>query len=58
MWATNRLSEPSTWAGIAAVAQGLRLLVPPTWFSLLDAATMLAGSVAAVKADPGNPGRK
>ena len=56
MWATSRLNEPSTWAGLAGIAQGLRLLMPPQWFAWLDAITLAAGSIAAVKADPA--GRK
>ena len=51
----SRLHEPSTFAGLAAVAQGLKIALPPQWAMYLDAATMFFGSVAAVKRDPGSP---
>lgn len=54
-WSTNRLNEPSTWAGVAAVFQGLKLFMPPQWHQYLDGGTMFAGAVAASKKDPGSP---
>lgn len=55
MWNAKRLQEPSTWAGIAAVLQGLKLVMPPQWHQVLDGATMAAGGVAVAKKDPGSP---
>lgn len=57
MWATKRLNEPSTWAGFAAVFQGLKLIVPPQWHQYLDGGTVMAGTIAAAKGDPGTPSR-
>jgi hypothetical protein len=49
----NRFKEPSTWAGIAGVFQALKAALPPQWAIYLDGATLVAGSIAAAKADPG-----
>ena len=53
MWNSNRLKEPSTWAGIAAVLQGLKLVMPPQWHAVLDGITIAAGGVAVARKDPG-----
>jgi hypothetical protein len=56
MWnASKRLNEPSTWAGLAAVLQGLKLVMPPQWHQVLDGVTMAAGGLAIAKKDPGSP---
>lgn len=44
----KRFKEASTWAGIAAILQAAKLLVPAQWHMALDGATALAGTVAGV----------
>lgn len=46
-----RSKEPSTWAGLAGVLQGLKLILPH-YAGLLDGLSMLIGAVAVVRADP------
>jgi hypothetical protein len=48
----NRLSEPSTYAGLAGVFQGLKLILPH-YAAMLDGLTMFTGSVAMLRRDPG-----
>lgn len=43
----KRLFEPSTWAGLAAVVQGLKFVLPAHWHAVVDAASVAAGGVAA-----------
>jgi len=45
-WLKSRLSEGSTHAGIAAIFQAVKFFVPPPWGAVIDAATVLFGSVA------------
>jgi len=42
----KRLKEASTWAGIAAILQAVKLLVPAQWHIALDGASVLAGTAA------------
>lgn len=42
----NRFKEPSTWAGLAALAQVLSAFVPPQWAWVAHALTAAAGSAA------------
>jgi hypothetical protein len=51
----NRLKEPSTWAGLAAVAQMLKGFVPPQYHVLLDATTAATGALAAGLPERGKP---
>lgn len=41
-----RLREPSTWAGIAALAQAVKAFLPPQWQWVSDAITAGCGSAA------------
>ena len=50
----SRLHEPSTFAGLAGVAQALKAVLPPQWHLYLDGLSLFAGSVAVAKRDPGN----
>lgn len=50
----RRAKEPSTYAGLAGVLQGLKMVFPQ-YAAYLDAGTIVAGSIAAVVADPGHP---
>lgn len=43
----NRIKEPSTWAGLAAILQALKFVLPQ-YAILVDAATACAGGVAVV----------
>jgi hypothetical protein len=49
----KRLKEPSTWAGLAALCQAAKLVVPPHYHYLVDGATALAGVLAGVIAEKG-----
>lgn len=55
MFNMQRFREPSSWAGIAAIAQGLKFVMPPQWHQALDGVTMAAGAIAFGKKDPGTP---
>lgn len=44
----KRLKEASTWAGIAAILQAAKLLVPPQYHVAVDGLTVLAGTVAGI----------
>jgi hypothetical protein len=48
----ERIKEGSTWAGFAAVLQGLKLVFP-AHSAILDGLTMISGSVAAIIPDKG-----
>ena len=52
-WVLNRLKEPSTFAGLAAILGGASIfgLSTETWTEVLGAFTAIAGAVAAVTAD-------
>lgn len=49
----KRLTEASTWAGLAALLQGLAAFVPPQYQICLHCATVMAGSLAGVIAEKG-----
>ena len=49
----NRFTEPSTWAGIAALLQLARAFVPPQYQIVVDGATAMAGALAGVIAERG-----
>lgn len=42
----DRLKEPSTWAGVAGVAQAAKVLIPAPWSWIADVLSMLAGAAA------------
>lgn len=42
----QRFNEPSTWAGVAALAQMLSAFLPPAWQPLAHAITAGAGAAA------------
>ena len=42
----NRLREPSTWAGIAALTQALAVLIPLQWQWIAHTVTAAAGTAA------------
>jgi len=42
----NRIKEPSTWAGLAALAMVLKPFIPPQWSWVADALGAAAGSAA------------
>ncbi|MYM67286.1 hypothetical protein GTP45_10635 [Pseudoduganella sp. FT55W] len=50
----KRLKEASTWAGLAAILQALKTVVPQHAV-VLDGLTAIAGTVAAVVPDKGAP---
>jgi hypothetical protein len=45
-WFIQRLTEGSTHAGLAAILQAVKYFVPPPWGAVIDAGTLLFGSVA------------
>jgi len=49
----KRLFEPSTWAGLAAVIQGLKLVLPAHWYPVIDGASGAAGGMAVVLREKG-----
>ncbi|MFZ4758920.1 MAG: hypothetical protein ACOYLX_12215 [Burkholderiaceae bacterium] len=51
----NRLGEPSTWAGLAAIVQAVAFVIPPQWQWIAHVVTAAAGS-AAVKLREGGAG--
>lgn len=52
----NRLTEPSTWAGIAALAAALAASSPPGWVAYgAGAVATVAGALAAFMKDHGAP---
>jgi hypothetical protein len=42
----NRLKEPSTWAGLAALFQGLKFVLPPQWHPIVDGVVVATGGLA------------
>jgi hypothetical protein len=42
----NRITEPSTWAGLAALLQLAKIFTPPQYHIVIDALTAGAGSAA------------
>ena len=48
----GRLSEPSTWAGIAAILEALKLVLPG-WAVVITGVQAVAGSVAVVVRERG-----
>ena len=48
----NRIKEPSTWAGLAAILQALKFVLPQ-YAIIVDAATAAAGGVAMVMRESG-----
>lgn len=51
----NRVSEPSTWAGVAAILQALAFFFPQ-YAVLINSATVLAGCAAGAMPERGNDG--
>lgn len=49
----KRFKEASTWAGLAAIFQAVKLFVPPQYHIVLDGATAIAGTVAGVVPEQG-----
>ena len=49
----RRMAEPSTHAGIGAIAALLLPFVPPQYQAIAAAVGALAGAVAVLKGDPG-----
>jgi hypothetical protein len=47
----KRLKEPSTWAGLAALFQLAKAVVPPQYHIVVDCATAMAGALAGVIAE-------
>ena len=43
----KRMFEPSTCAGLAAVFQGLKFVLPPQWHPVVDGVSVAAGGLAA-----------
>lgn len=48
----NRFKQPSTWAGLAAILQALKALLPQHAM-VIDALTVVAGGVAGVVNEKG-----
>ena len=51
----NRLMEPSSWAGIAALFEGLKL-VAPQYAALIAGLQVIAGGIAVVVRESGGGG--
>lgn len=49
----KRLTEASTWAGIAAILQAAKALIPPQYHVLLDGATAASGAIAGLVREKG-----
>lgn len=49
----DRLTEGSSWAGLAAMLQAISAFVPPTWTVWLHAATAAAAAIAVKLPDKG-----
>ncbi len=49
----KRFTEPSTWAGLAALFQMTRAFVPPQYQIFVDGATTVAGALAGFIAEKG-----
>ncbi len=47
----KRFTEPSTWAGLAALFQLARAFVPPQYQICIDGATAVAGALAGIIAE-------
>jgi hypothetical protein len=54
-WVMARLSEPSTWAGLATLLGGAAVggLGEATWTTIIAAGMAVAGAIAVVKKDKG-----
>jgi hypothetical protein len=54
-WVISRLSEPSTWSGLASMLGGAAVfgLGGETWTTILGAVMAVAGAVSAVKKEKG-----
>lgn len=50
----SRFSEPSTWAGFAAMAQALMLFLPPQYQWIAHVVTAATGSAAVAIREQGN----
>ncbi len=48
----NRIKQPSTWAGIAAIL-GVAKVFFPTWAGVIDGIAIAAGSAAVVMNEAG-----
>jgi len=49
----QRITEASTWAGLAGILQGFKAVMPQH-AAVLDGLTVLAGAVAAIVPDKGS----
>lgn len=49
----KRMFEPSTWAGVAAMLEGLKFIFPQ-WAGVLVGVQAMAGGVAVVLREAGN----
>lgn len=49
--------EPSSWAGLAAIVQGVSMLLP-AWKPVLDGLSMLLGAVAIAQREGGANGKQ
>jgi hypothetical protein len=54
-WVMTRLSEPSTWSGLAGVLGGAAVfgLGPDTWTTIIGVGMAAAGAIGMVKKDKG-----
>lgn len=49
----QRFFEASTWAGVAAILQAAKVLVPPQYHVALDGATAVTGVMAGMLREQG-----
>ena len=49
----KRLFEPSTWAGVAGMVLGLKLVVSPQWHPVVDVLSAAAGGLAVALREKG-----
>lgn len=49
----KRLFEPSTWAGLAVLIQGAKIVVPPHWHIVVDGLSSAAGGLAVALREKG-----
>ena len=50
----NRFTEPSTWAGFAAMAQAFAMFLPPQYQWIAHVVTAATGSAAVTLREQGN----
>lgn len=49
----NRITEPSTWAGIAMLAQMAKAFIPPHWHLVADGLSTVASGAAVAMGEKG-----